>query len=182
VEQLLKLLGEPSISKEQLKISVKPGEALGPLCLTKRALYEYLKDSLEFKFDSTEDVAFDLLKQEGLAGIAKHLRALGAEAEKVANYIEGRPFNVMSFDVALDANAEKARSIYESSLKQVFHEQAARDPNVRELVQQAVRRVSSKLGQVYEVAGLQLPRGLLHLLQELLLHPQSRCGQHRRAL
>ena len=154
VEQLLKLLGEPSISKEQLKISVKPGEALGPLCLTKRALYEYLKDSLEFKFDSTEDVAFDLLKQEGLAGIAKHLRALGAEAEKVANYIEG---SVMSFDITLDANAEKARSIYESSLKQVFREQAARDPSVRELVQQAVRRVSSKLGQIYEVTGLQLP-------------------------
>jgi len=157
VEQLLKLLGEPSILKEQLKISVKPGEALGPLCLTKRALYEYLKDSLEFKFDSTEDVAFDLLKQEGLAGIAKHLRALGGEAEKVANYIEGKPFNVMSFDVALDANAEKARSIYESSLKQLFRERAARDPSVREIVQQEVRRVSSKLGQVYEVAGLQLP-------------------------
>ena len=154
VEQLLKLVGEPSVSKEQLKISVKPGEALGPLCLTKRALYEYLKDSLEFRFDSTEDVAFDLLKQEGLAMIAEHLRKLGGEAERVAKYIEG---SVMSFDIALDMNAERARAMYEVSLRRVFRELATSDPNVRELVQRVVKGVSSKLGQVYKVTDLQPP-------------------------
>jgi CRISPR-associated protein Cmr2 len=152
-ERARKLLKEPPFQLtekeiDELKIGVKPGEALGPLCLTKRALYASLKNRLELGFESTEDVAFGFVAPE-LRGLAARLAEHGDEG-KVKRFLESE---VKSFDETLDQSAERARAIYERA----FRELVERSPEARDAVRGAAETLSSKLSQIYQVEGFEVP-------------------------
>ena len=54
-----KVLAKFNVNPEELNAQVRPGEALGPLCLIKRATYYRFKRAYGgIAFDSTEDIAF----------------------------------------------------------------------------------------------------------------------------
>ena len=154
-ERARKLLKEPPFQltdKEidyELKIGVKPGEALGPLCLTKRALYASLKNRLELGFESTEDVAFGFVAPE-LSGLAARLAELGGEGVAVKRFLESE---VKSFDETLDQSAERARAIYERA----FRELIERSPEARDAVRRAAKTLSSKLSRIYQVESFEIP-------------------------
>ena len=150
----LKELGFSESEVEELKLSVKPGEAIGPLCLFKRALYASLR-SLEEPFevfDSTEDVSISFVRSK-LLGLTEYLRELGSVGERVKRYIEEE---VRSFDSMLDQSAEKARSMYEQAL-----DSALRQLMPRGKVQELLASLSSELGRFYAVEDLHVPEDLL---------------------
>jgi CRISPR-associated protein Cmr2 len=153
-ERAQKLLREPPFQLtdkeiDELKIGVKPGEALGPLCLIKRALYASLKSRLELGFESTEDVAFSFVAPE-LRGLTARLAELGGEGVAVKRFLESE---VKSFDETLDQSAERARAIYERA----FRELMERSPETRDAVRGAVKTLSSKLSRIYQVEGFEVP-------------------------
>lgn len=153
-ERARKLLKEPPFQLtdeeiDELKIGVKPGEALGPLCLTKRALYASLKNRLELGFESTEDVAFSFVAPE-LGGLTARLAELGGEGVAVKRFLESE---VKSFDETLDQSAERARAIYERA----FRELMERSPEARDAVRGAAKTLSSKLSRIYQVEGFEVP-------------------------
>ncbi|MCR6692232.1 MAG: type III-B CRISPR-associated protein Cas10/Cmr2 [archaeon YNP-LCB-003-016] len=158
----LNKLADLSLSKEdieRLKVYVKPGEALGPFCLMKRALYTNIKESIKsfeeslgIKFDSTEDVSMSFVRNQ-LLNLTSYLRKLGDEGSKVAQYIEEEG---KSFDSMLDQNPESARSMYEKALNFVFHELIS-----REQLQNLLGKLSEELTDIYAVKGFQLPEKFL---------------------
>ena len=143
---------------EELKVSVKPGESLGPLCLTKRALYSSMKSVLELELESTEDVALNFVI-ERLRGLAKaqekQLEELGDEGRRVKSYVMEK---VKSYEKTLDQSADKARALYE----RVFRELAERSPEARKDVENNTKWLSSAFSQVYQIEGFDvLPESFL---------------------
>jgi CRISPR-associated protein Cmr2 len=143
---------------EELKVSVKPGESLGPLCLTKRALYSSMKSALELELESTEDVALNFVI-EGLRGLAKaqekQLEELGDEGRRVKSYIMEK---VKSYEKTLDQSADRARALYE----RVFRELAERSPEARKDIEDHTKSLSNALSQVYRIGDFDvLPESFL---------------------
>ena len=143
---------------EELKVSVKPGESLGPLCLTKRALYSSMKSALELELESTEDVALNFVI-ERLRGLVKaqekQLEELGDEGRRVKSYIMEK---VKSYEKTLDQSADRARALYE----RVFRELAERSPEARKDMEDHTKLLSNALSQIYRIGGFDvLPESFL---------------------
>ncbi|MGC8597182.1 MAG: type III-B CRISPR-associated protein Cas10/Cmr2, partial [Thermocladium sp.] len=108
-KNMLKSLG---VNDKYLPAMIKPGEALGPLCLIKRALY-YRFSQRNSIFDSTDNVAF--------AWYAVHGNDVGQrivnnkECDKVKKYIEptnGARDTTYLCDDPLKCTLEDARNIF----------------------------------------------------------------------
>jgi CRISPR-associated protein Cmr2 len=140
---------------EELKVSVKPGEALGPLCLMKRALYLNVRDVLELKFDSTEDVSINFMRKRFLdARLTEGLKSLrDGDGRRVAQYIEEK---VRSFDSMLDQNPERAKSIYEHVLSHALRELAPKG-----LLSSLIGKTSEELARIYAIGSFQVPENFL---------------------
>jgi len=150
--EMLEKLGFAKEDIDDLKVWVKPGEALGPLCLTKRALYALVKDALGLGHESTEDVAFSFVAEE-LSGLADYLGESGDEG-KVKNFIDKKDRKkVKSFETMLDPNAERARALYERVLRELVE----RDPEARKRVSDSTRMLSERLSRIYGVEGFEAP-------------------------
>jgi len=120
-EMLSKEFGLNDEEVEGLVVQMRPGEALGPLCLAKRALYYrfaswYAEQQGKFRlFDSTEDVAFawyidrlytktDLGRKSGAVELNAVAKYLGAKRKDIA---------IICREVGLErCTAEQARQIF----------------------------------------------------------------------
>jgi len=120
-EMLSKEFGLNDEEVEGLVVQMRPGEALGPLCLAKRALYYrfaswYAEQQGKFRlFDSTEDVAFawyidrlytktDLGRKSGVVELNAVAKYLGAKRKDIA---------IICREVGLErCTAEQARQIF----------------------------------------------------------------------
>ncbi len=115
---------EFSLNDEEVKDLVKqmrPGEALGPLCLAKRALYYrfaswYAKRQGKFRlFDSTEDVAFAWYIERLYSETDLRGKPGDVELEAVAKYLNAKPKDIAIIcrEVGLErCTAEQARQIF----------------------------------------------------------------------
>jgi CRISPR-associated protein Cmr2 len=143
---------------EELKVSVKPGESLGPLCLTKRALYSSMKRALELELESTEDVALNFVigRLRGLVKAQeKQLEELGDEGRRVKSYIMEE---VKSYEKTLNQNADIARALYE----RVFRELAERSPGAGKDIENHTKFLSKALSQIYRIGDFDvLPESFL---------------------
>jgi len=123
---------------ESLVVQMRPGEALGPLCLTKRALYYrfsswYAKRRGKFRlFDSTEDVAFAwyLERLYSDADVRTRLSNVSdVEAEAVMKYLGAKPKDVARIckQVGLGkCTAEQARQVFNRVVSRYLADAAER--------------------------------------------------------
>jgi len=107
---------------EDLVKQMRPGEALGPLCLAKRALYYrfaswYAKRQGKFRlFDSTEDVAFAWYIERLYTKTDLTEKPSDVELEAVAEYLNAKrkDIAIICREVGLErCTAEQARQIFD---------------------------------------------------------------------
>ena len=117
-KNLLKNLG--ITNPNDLLTYIKPGEALGPLCLLKRALYYRFRTVYGIPiFDSTEDVAFAwYIKAYGILGQAT--QAMG-ECRQFYNYLnsDGKDITILCGDDP-KCTLERARREFDECSDKVF--------------------------------------------------------------
>jgi CRISPR-associated protein Cmr2 len=106
---------------KDLVVQMRPGEALGPLCLAKRALYYrfaswYAKRQGKFRlFDSTEDVAFAWYIERLYSETDLRGKSGDVELEAVAKYLNAKrkDIAIICREVGLErCTAEQARQIF----------------------------------------------------------------------
>lgn len=149
------------LSKE-LRIYVKPGEALGPLCLLKRALYYRFKTAYNTPiFDSTDDVAF--------AWYMKFFRRLIPENTLAGKYLRGKDTYNNTKDISIICE-EVSRKFGETERRctaefaaQMFNEDVDRIIN-KENLRQALHELTETLlseGK-YDISLLKPDRSFMH--------------------
>jgi len=120
-DMLSKEFGLNDEEVEGLVVQMRPGEALGPLCLAKRALYYrfaswYAKRQGKFRlFDSTEDVAFAWYIDRLYAKTDLTGKPGDDELKAVAEYLNAKPKDIAIIcrEVGLEkCTAEQARQIF----------------------------------------------------------------------
>ena len=101
-----------------LRFRVKPGEALGPLCLLKRTLYYRLKRGRYTSFDSTEDVAFAWYDMRISGYVVSKLPNSDEhrECRNVKDYIVGEPPKDITKICGLECTLEVARRLFNSCI------------------------------------------------------------------
>jgi len=149
------------LSKE-LRIYVKPGEALGPLCLLKRALYYRFKTAYNTPtFDSTEDIAF--------AWYMRFFRWLIPEDTLAGKYLKGKdPYNntkdisIICEEVSKKFGETERRCTAEFAA-QMFNEDVdgvINEKNLKRAFHELTRTLLSE-GK-YDISLLKLDRSFMH--------------------
>jgi len=149
------------LSKE-LRIYVKPGEALGPLCLLKRALYYRFKTAYNTPtFDSTEDIAF--------AWYMRFFRWLIPEDTLAGKYLKGKdPYNntkdisIICEEVSKKFGETERRCTAEFAA-QMFNEDVdgvINEENLKRAFHELTRTLLSE-GK-YDISLLKLDRSFMH--------------------